>query len=404
MKKRILFLSWTVGLGHITRDLAIANELRKILTDVKISWLSCPPALKVLEDEGEKVLRESQNLTHETAQMEENVGDKYRLNLLRSSIKWGRSWGPNLAVFKRVIAQEKFDLIIGDEAYEVVAALLQKKVSLDKPFLAIHDFFGVDPIQNTWMEKLAGYLMVSTFHRLNPQGIIDFIYCGEIDDILNKRFGFLLPNRRQWARKNCQFVGYILPFQSSEVADPGTIRKRLNYSSEPLVLCSIGGTAVGKDLLELCGKTYPYIRKQIPKFRMILVCGPRVAPESIDTPEGVEKRGYVPKLWEHLAACDLAIVQGGGTTTTELTVLRRPFIYFPLEEHFEQELHIAGRLERQGAGIKMRYSQTSPESLAQLVIKNLGKEVHYPKIPADGAKNSAQIVYNLLQSARSSSN
>lgn len=58
----------------------------------------------------------------------------------------------------------------------------------------------------------------------------------------------------------------------------------------------------------------------------------------------MEVQSYVDRLYEHFAASDLAVVQAGGTTTPELTALRRPFLYFPLEEHFEQQVHVAGRL------------------------------------------------------------
>ena len=87
---------------------------------------------------------------------------------------------------------------------------------------------------------------------------------------------------------------------------------------------------------------------------MVLVCGPRLDPATVQTPSGVEVRRYVPRLYEHFAASDVAIVQGGGTTTLELTALRRPFIYFPLEGHFEQNLVVAKRLARHGAVIKDR--------------------------------------------------
>ena len=58
----------------------------------------------------------------------------------------------------------------------------------------------------------------------------------------------------------------------------------------------------------------------------------------------------MPRLYEHFAACDVAVVQGGGTSTLELTALRPPFVYFPLEGHAEQTLVVAKRLARQGAG------------------------------------------------------
>ena len=77
-----------------------------------------------------------------------------------------------------------------------------------------------------------------------------------------------------------------------------------------------------------------------------------------------EARHSVRNLYEHFAACDLAIVQGGGTTTLELTALHRPFLYFPLEGHSEQELAVAGRLQRHQAGIRMSYSKTTAWLLA----------------------------------------
>ena len=61
-------------------------------------------------------------------------------------------------------------------------------------------------------------------------------------------------------------------------------------------------------------------------------------------------RGFVPELYRHLAACDLAIVQGGLTTCMELTATRRPFLYVPLRHHFEQNFHVRHRLNQYGAG------------------------------------------------------
>ena len=66
-----------------------------------------------------------------------------------------------------------------------------------------------------------------------------------------------------------------------------------------------------------------------------------------------------PSSTEHLAACDLAVVQGGLTTTMELAAARRPFLYFPLRNHFEQNRHVRHRLERYGAGRYMDYATSA---------------------------------------------
>jgi UDP-N-acetylglucosamine:LPS N-acetylglucosamine transferase len=59
---------------------------------------------------------------------------------------------------------------------------------------------------------------------------------------------------------------------------------------------------------------------------MIVVAGPRIDPASLPRHDGLEIRPYVHQLYRHLAACDLAIVQGGLTTAMELTASRRPFL------------------------------------------------------------------------------
>jgi predicted glycosyltransferase len=218
------------------------------------------------------------------------------------------------------------------------------------------------------------------------------LFIGEEADVPDRSFGWFLPNRREWARTRCHFVGYILPFDPASYADRLAIRKRLGYGDEPLVVCAIGGTAVGRELLDLCGRAFPILRRNVPNLRMVLVCGPRLDPASVHAPPGAEVRGYVPELHAHFAASDLAVVQGGGTTTLELSVLRRPFLYLPLEGHSEQQVSVAQRQERLGAGVRLPSWRMAPSALADLVTANLGATVHYRAVPADGARRTAQLV------------
>jgi Glycosyltransferase family 28 C-terminal domain len=81
---------------------------------------------------------------------------------------------------------------------------------------------------------------------------------------------------------------------------------------------------------------FPDAKERVPELRMIVVAGPRIDPSSLPYTAGLEVVPYVHNLYRHLAACDLAVVQGGPTTSMELTAQKRPFIYFPLRHHFEQ--------------------------------------------------------------------
>ena len=105
---------------------------------------------------------------------------------------------------------------------------------------------------------------------------------------------------------------------------------------------------------------FPEAKERVPDLRMIVVAGPRIDPASLPAADGLEIRAYVHDLYRHLAVCDLAIVQGGLTTAMELTANRRPFLYFPLRHHFEQNFHVRHRLERYGAGRCMDFETDGP--------------------------------------------
>jgi UDP-N-acetylglucosamine:LPS N-acetylglucosamine transferase len=219
---------------------------------------------------------------------------------------------------------------------------------------------------------------------------------GEIEDVPNRKFGFTLPNRRKLAEQLLNFAGYVLPEDIEDYKDKAEARNLLGYGNEPLVLCSIGGTAAGKHLLNLCINAYPLVKKRIPQLQMIIICGPRVPPDSIQAPAGVKVVGYLPNLYRHMSAADLCIVTGGGTVTLELTALQRPFLYFPLEQHFEQEVAVATRCQRHRAGVRMAWSRTTPESLSEAIISNIGKKIAYASIPTNGSQEAAKIIEAVL--------
>ena len=396
-KKKVLYISGSLGLGHIIRDLEIVKELRKINKDIDVSWLAANPASDLIIQSGEKLLPEAQFYANDNVPAENAAKEGFRLNLLEYLMKAIGEWKQNVEIFKKVMSKERFDIVVADEAYEIAIALANKDVVIDMPFIMLYDFIGNDSMTWNPMDKLAIYMWNREWAKCrnffnNDQ--YTAIFVGELEDVPDIGLGPFLPKRRELAKKICQFVGYILPFDPITYKDKEKIRGHLGYSEAPLVICSIGGTAVGKDLLALCGQTYDVVKRDIADLKMILVCGPRLASEELIVPAGVEVEGYIPNLYEHFAACDLAIVQAGGTTTLELTALKKQFLYFPLDGHFEQQVHVTGRLARHKAGIKMKFAQTTPESLAKMIVSTIGEKVTYPSIPTDGAVRAARVINN----------
>jgi UDP-N-acetylglucosamine:LPS N-acetylglucosamine transferase len=397
-KKQILFLSWQGGLGHITRDLPIIKELRKLNTEVEVSWLAHPLASKLIQQAGEKLLPESQLSADYNEVGLSGAISNFSLNLMKYVALGEKTWAHNADLLKRVITKYPFDLIIGDETYEVQTAVAGSEIQLKCKMIMIEDFVGMDAMSINPLEIYGIYrnnrFLANYLPLLSSQ--IERFFVGELEDIPDKRYGFRLPNRREMAQKYYHILGHILRFNPADYADKSKIRAKLGYGNESLMICATGGTSAGKKMLETCGKAYTILKKDIPDLRMVCVCGELFGQKPPELPPDVELHGYIPDLYEHYAACDMAVVVGGGTTATELTALRRPFVFFPLERQFDQQLNVAERLARQGAGIKMRYHRTTPESLANMILAHIGQEVDWKTIPTDGAQKAAKLINNFL--------
>lgn len=395
---KVLYISGSLGLGHVTRDLAIANELRKLLPDIEIEWLAAHPATTVLLNEGENLVPQYEQYADENLSAEK-ASDGSSLNLFKYLMRSRKEWKQNIEIFLSLIKSKKYDMVIGDETYEINLAMREHPELKQFPFVMIFDFVGLDSMTKNPLEKLGVYYWNGVWshdYRLKKKPPYDLaLFVGVEQDVPDKPFGFMLPNRREFAKSMYKFIGYVFPFEVSEYRNKNDIKKKLGYDVRPLVICSIGGTSIGKDLLELCSKAYSVARNKLPDLHMKIVTGPRLKGDRLKIANDIEVEGYVPRLYEHFAAADLAIVQGGATSTLELTVLRTPFIYFPIEGHCEQ-FHVSEILSQHGAGTKLTLSKANPDLLGQKIIELLGKPVSYPEIPSDGAKKAAQLILNLL--------
>ena len=89
-------------------------------------------------------------------------------------------------------------------------------------------------------------------------------------------------------------------------------------------------------------------------------------------------------------------LQGGLTTCMELTATGRPFLYFPLKHHFEQNFHVHHRLRRHRAGRRMDFDTSSPDAIAEAIVEETGQPVDYLDVESDGAARAAALIADLL--------
>jgi hypothetical protein len=203
-EKNILFVSWQGGLGHVTRDLAIVKELRKQNPKVKVSWLAHPLASKMIEDAGETLLPESQlSADYNEAATQAIIG--FKLNLIKFVKLSDKMFKHNAELFFREVASKyDFDVVVGDESFEIVMALSNRNVQMNCNMIMIEDFIAMATVSNNPIEKIGVYRLnrhkVSRIPRSVDLRIIH-AYVGEPEDIPNKNFGFLLPNQREFAKQ-----------------------------------------------------------------------------------------------------------------------------------------------------------------------------------------------------------
>ena len=99
-RRRALFVSSPIGLGHAQRDVAIARELRRLHPDLQIDWLAQDPVTRVLEREGESIHPASRVPGQRVQAHRERIG-RARPALLPGVATHGRDPGHQLQRVRR---------------------------------------------------------------------------------------------------------------------------------------------------------------------------------------------------------------------------------------------------------------------------------------------------------------
>jgi predicted glycosyltransferase len=399
-RKRVLYVSSPIGLGHARRDVAIARELRNLVDGVEIDWLAQDPVTRVLEREGERVHPASRWLANESRHIESESAE-HDLHCFQAWRRMDEILIANFMVFHDVVREERYDLWVGDEAWELDYYLHENPGEKRAHYAWLTDFVGWLPMEDGGSHEAfltADYNAEMVEHiAAHPEVRDRALFVGNPDDIVPDRLGPELPLIRDWTESHFDFAGYVSGFDPDELSDTERLRAELGYRpDEQVCLVTVGGSGVGKHLLRKVMAAFPEAKQQVPDLRMIVVAGPRIDPATLPQADGLEVCPYVHDLYRHLAACDLAAVQADLTTAMELTANRRPFLYFPLKHHFEQNLHVRHRLERYGAGRCMSFEQSEPPDIAAAIGEEIGREVDYRPVETDGAARAAERLAEML--------
>jgi pimeloyl-ACP methyl ester carboxylesterase/predicted glycosyltransferase len=397
--KRVLYISSPIGLGHAQRDVAIARALRRRVEGVEIDWLAQHPVTRVLEAERESIHPASRHLASESKHIECESAE-HDLHCFQAIRRMDEILINNFMVFDDVMREGDYDLVIGDEAWEVDYYLHENPRQKRAPYVWLTDFVGWIPMPDGGEHEAfltADYNAEMIGHIAQHPEVRDrAIFVGNPDDIVPRTFGPELPWIRDWTEKNYAFSGYVTGFDPSDL-DRGALRDELGYRrDEKVCIVSVGGSGVGEHLLRRVIASHAEARRHEPALRMIVVAGPRIDPASLPRHPGLEVVAYVHNLYRYFAACDLAVVQGGLTTSMELAASGRPFLYFPLRHHFEQNVHVRHRLQNYAAGRCMDFDAATPDVIAGAIAEEIGRPTSYRPVETDGADRAAALIAELL--------
>ena len=363
-------------------------------------WPSIP-VTSVLEAEGERIHPASAWLANKESAHIASEACEHDLHCFQALRRMNKILVANFMVFQEVVEEGLYDLVIGDEAWDV------DHFWHENPELKRGDHRVADRLRR--LPPDAGRRRArgvpdrrlrrrdDRAHRPLPATRDSAIFVGNPDDIVPDTFGADLPSIRDWTEAHFSFSGYITGFTPPDPDEVPAIRAELGTTTTsrsawwPWV-----AAASDERSLRRSSPPTPWPSGSFPSSGWWSLPGPRIDPGSLPSHPGLEVHGYVNRLYRHLSVCDLAVVQGGLTTTMELAAAKRPFLYFPLRHHFEQNFHVRHRLARYGAGRCMDYATSDPDLIAAAVGDHIGEAVAYRDVETEGAAQAARLIAELV--------
>jgi len=379
----ILIMTSVVGGGHVFRDLAIAQELKKLLpSSYEIIFASGGNAYEMLQEEGlhvEKIMAMDFPVHLGTANF-----FKFYLGML-----WSEFF--QILDLRRLINKHRPSLVILDEYFFLTDYCRLRGI----PAVFICDFVGIphcsffnNPLRSL-MEIVFDFLLTHWLSRRAHR----WIFTGDIDHV----------PRKDW-RIRARNVGIttVEPITKLQYTPPPTrdeARKKLGFNEhDRVVTVTVGCAGAGEYLLKAANEAAPLLINKVQGLRMELICGKGIdsSPLRRTANPGVHVHDYVRNLQEFIAASDGAIVQSGLTSTIECLMIGVPMVVIPLADHWEQANTARYVSEKFGVE-KIVADQVTPEVLADATLGILNQPGRpNPPFRGNGHIAAAQAIAEVL--------
>ena len=205
------------------------------------------------QQRGERLHPASAHLANESGHIEDECGE-HDLHAFQAIRRMDEILVNNFMVFDELVEEEPYDLVIGDEAWDVDYFLHENPELKRFAYAWITDFVGWLPMPDGGAEEAAltadyNAEMIeqrARFRRLRDRSV----FVGNPDDVVADAFGPGLPAIRDWTEQNFDFAGYVTGFDPASLGDPAELRARLGYRpDETVCVVTVGGSGVGAPLL-----------------------------------------------------------------------------------------------------------------------------------------------------------
>jgi UDP:flavonoid glycosyltransferase YjiC (YdhE family) len=391
---RILYGVSSVGLGHARRSLTLANCLRKARSDLEIDWITAEPVIPFLEQSGEKVLPISRKLRSLSPVMEDGVhegrlNDMARVARASSSVaKENYFLLKDQLVNYPVIIQDEFSESLFSFMWDSHTALPSRRVVITD-YVQFQSRAGFNPISKLTI-WYANRMLANAFDKSSLRILAD-----DLESIPSALRGKVTAS--------FAIVGPILqkpPVESKTELKKNVVKNFWSSSevSKKLVVVSIGGTSVGKYLIDFLYKNSEEITSNLDCLILVLL-GPRIDPANYETISKGAFRlvPFMTNTLELFKAADCVLTQAGASTLNEVASVSTPCVIFPIENHFEQEAN-AARFSKKYGFVVLKYSELTPKTLVDSVKQSLQtaiKQEHF-----DGAEMATDQILRLISEER----